>query len=73
MTDLSFTYRGVLVADQWPIGARLQGSQTRYQSRQRIEGTERYQAELPTGDALVAHSQADIKAQIREALAQVQG
>ena len=67
-TDLSFQYRGVLVADQWPAGARFQGSQTRYQSRQRIDGTERYRAELPSGEVLVARSQSDIKAQIREAL-----
>ena len=68
MTDLSFSYRGIAVSDEWPAGARLQGSQTRYQSRLGNDGTERYRAELPTGEVLVARSQSGIKAQIRSAL-----
>lgn len=66
--DLSFQYQGIAVTDEWTAGARFQGSQTRYQSRQRIDGTERYRAELPTGEVLVAHSKAGIRAQIRAAL-----
>lgn len=74
MTELSFQYRGVRVTDEWPTGARFAGSQSRYQSRQGVEGTERYRAELPTGEVvLVARSQNGIKAQIRAALQQVVG
>ncbi|MBM5801772.1 MAG: hypothetical protein FJ077_13280 [Cyanobacteria bacterium K_DeepCast_35m_m2_023] len=66
--DLSFQYRGIAVTDEWPAGARRQGSQTRHQSRHAVDGTERYRAELPSGEVLVARSKAAAKAQIREVL-----
>lgn len=69
MKTLDFTYRGVDVTDEWPAGARLAGSVTRQQARRGDDGSERYRAELPTGEVLVAHSQAAIRQQIRDALA----
>lgn len=68
MKALNFVYRGIEVTDEWPAGARFPGSVTRQQSLRQEPGTERYTAELPTGEVLVARSQQSIRNQIREAL-----
>ena len=63
MTD--FTYRGVTVADTWPAGARRSGSQTRWQARRRIDGSQRWRLNLPSGEPFHAFTRAEAMASIR--------
>jgi hypothetical protein len=60
-----FRYRGIPVADTWPAGARRPGSQTRYESRRRIDGAQRWRFDLPTGEAFHAFTKAEAMAAIR--------
>jgi hypothetical protein len=60
-----FNYRGITVADTWPVGARRNGSQTRWQSRRRVDGAQRWQFLLPSGDTFHAFTKAEAMAAIR--------
>jgi hypothetical protein len=60
-----FTYRGVTVADVWPAGAHRPGSQTRWQARRRVDGSQRWRFELPSGEPFHAFTRAEALAAIR--------
>ncbi|WP_216915963.1 MULTISPECIES: hypothetical protein [unclassified Synechococcus] len=60
-----FLYRGVAVADTWSTGACRPGSQTRFNSRRRVDGSQRWSFELPSGEPFYAFTQAEAMAAIR--------
>ena len=63
MADL--TYRGVLIEDVWPAGARRPGSQTRHQQRRREDGSQRWRVALTSGGAVFAFTQREAMAAVR--------
>lgn len=66
-----FKYRGVHVQDVWPSGALWPDSETRRQSDQRIDGSQRWFATLPTGGRLNAFSRKEIMQAIDCAIAEM--
>ncbi len=60
-----FNYRGVLVEDVWPAGARRPGSQTRHQQRRHEDGSQRWRVAMPSGNSLFTFTQREAMAAVR--------
>ena len=61
-----FTYRGVLISDAWPAGAKYAGSQTRFMARRREDGSQRWEVPLPSGGVAYAFTQREARALVAQ-------